>query len=244
MKKQIDPFVARFQKLAGIKPSLEEFDYGKNLFADPTTKYQDGSEVDFKLKDFISGDTEIPNTEEEELILNAIVQMNGGAYENAKPIASYAKDLFTLKSKFPLILDPRKSKFAGDLFYRGASLSKDIFSKYIDRMIPSPDIKGEYVVNNANLLITPESMIIGDRGIHSFTPSFEIAYNFRPYSRDINSNKIPVIIGVDSNNPNFIFNPDFLDSIVPFPESEFFFIGDKIPVEKIYVNEKVVKTLK
>jgi len=227
-----------------IKEILKELDFGKNLFADPTSPAID-DKGDYKK--FIKGDQEAPNTEEEEEVLRDIHRFTVEQYDDIKALQKNAQKLLQLKSKFPEMLDPKQGKDVGEYIWRGATLPKEIVAKI------APKVDRGYA--DVNINITPRSK----RGIHSFSSNFYKATQFMDmqWNSKHRNGRIPVAIGIKSDNPNFLLNPDFLENITDYPnEREIFYVGDTFPVSKVYIefsapassrfreDEKFLKSLK
>lgn len=209
-----------------IKEILKELDFGKNLFADPTSPAVD-DQGDYKK--LIRGKEETPNTEEEEEVLRDIHRFTITQYDDIKSLQKNTQNLLKLKSKFPEMLDPKQGKDVGEYIWRGATLPKDI----IAQLAPKMDKAG--YIENINLKITPRSK----RGIHSFSSSFFRATQFMDmqWNSIHRKGRIPVVLGIKSNNPNFLFNPDFLENVSDYPnEREVLYIGDTFPISIIYLE--------
>lgn len=208
-----------------IKEILKELDFGKNLFADPTSPAID-DKGDYKK--FIKGDQEAPNTEEEEEVLRDIHRFTITQYDDIKALQKNAQKLLQLKSKFPGMLDPKQGKDVGEYIWRGATLPKEIITKIAPKV-------NENGYAEINLNITPRSK----RGIHSFSSNFYKATQFMDmqWNSKYRNGRIPVVIGVKSDNPNFLLNPDFLENITNYPnEREILYVGDTFPVSKVYIE--------
>lgn len=209
-----------------IKEILKELDFGKNLFADPTSPVID-DKGDYKK--LIRGDQETPNTEEEEEVLRDIHRFTVEQYDDIEALKKNAQKLLQLKSKFPEMLDPKKSAGVKEYIWRGATLPKEVIAQL------APKLGKDGYIDNIDIKITPRSK----RGIHSFSAEFFRATQFMDiqWNSKHRKGRIPVVLGVKSDNPNFLFNPDFLENISDYPnEREVFFIGDTFPVSIIYLE--------
>ncbi len=232
---------------ASLKDTLSELDYGKNLFADPTVDqlYTQRGPVKFppqdEYQDFLHGDAESPNTEEEIAVLTDIVNFTRENYNDIDDFKNNAKNLLSLKSKFPKMLNPQYGERTKELVYRGATLPlsslKKIVSKTPPRVFPE---EGEIEIENPGIKITPSS----GRGIHSFSVDLFEAIDFMDVTAKKHNRpkgRIPVVFAIDASNPNLLFNPDFTDAISIFNEQEVMFIGDTFEPKEIYLYNSVLE---
>ena len=231
---------------SALNKALEELDYGKNLFADPTVKqlYTQRGTTKFpplnQYQKFLHGDTESPNTEEEIAVLTDIVNFTRENYNDIDDFKNNAKKLLSLKSKFPKMLDPKQGENTGKLVYRGATIPISVLQKLASKINPAIGEKGLYTIENPGIKITPSS----GRGIHSFSSSLIQALDFM----DVTAGKynrpkfrIPVVFAIDSSEPNLLLNPDFLDILSIFNEQEVMLIGDSFTPKEIYIDREALE---
>ena len=118
------------KKIKLYEDFLLEFDYGKQLFADPDTIA--GTDK-FKKKDYTNwlksiGSKIEPDTKEEEDILQDFMDY----FENGISIwQRHIKTLIGLKKKYPQMLDPQ-DYFDFDMAYRGASIPISQFLRIVN----------------------------------------------------------------------------------------------------------------
>ena len=229
---------------SALNKTLKELEYGKNLFADPTLKVlpTERGAVKFppqdKYKEFLQGDPESPNTEEEMGVLTDIVNFTRENYDNIEDFKNNAQELLALKSKFPKMLDPKQGEETGKLVYRGATIPISVLRKLSSKINPAIGEKGLYTIENPGVKITPSS----GRGIHSFSTSLLQALEFMDTTAGKSNRKkgkIPVVFAIDSSEPNLLINPDFLDTISIFNEQEVMLIGDSFIPKEIYIDPTV-----
>ena len=214
---------------------LRELEYGKRLFADPNPQALKADSKKRAKFAYLIGNEPEPNTEDEDEFLLGLRSFTnatiGQGVDIPSILVSNAPKLLSLKSKFPRILDPLASTNSDDLIatsrgkkliLRGATIPFSTFEKldwddYIDLS------KYEFIaVPNPGLEVAPRSQ----RGIHSFTTDPKIAYNFISRQSRDTPDRVPIIIGISADNPNFVFNPDFMNTISTFTEDEVLYVGN------------------
>lgn len=224
---------------------IKSFDYGKKLFADPYYKPSRSYSNDKYLKYLknIYHEFEL-NTSDEKRAFKEIYDY----FKNPDNLISkeILENLLLLKSKFPNILDPiydeLYNSFISNInFYRGGSLNiKQISNLLFER-------EKEYNNFKLNKAILKNYKYIyegtGKKHYLSFSKNFDTALEFAlsPFQNKnilkkfIDSNRIPVIIGISGNDENLILNPDFSDAVSPFYEDEVLHISNKIKAKEIYI---------
>ena len=214
---------------------LRELEYGKKLFADPNPQALKADSKKRAKFAYLIGDEHESNTEDENEFLLGLRSFTkatiGQGVDIPSILVSNAPKLLSLKSKFPRILDPLASTNSNDLIatprgkkliLRGATIPLSTFEKlnwddYIDLS------KYEFIaVPNPGLEVAPRSQ----RGIHSFTTDPRIAYNFISRQSRDTPDRVPIIIGISADDPNFVFNPDFMNTISSFTEDEVLYVGN------------------
>lgn len=231
---------------ASIEGTLKELDYGQNLFADPTVKqlFTQRGTTKFpppdQYQEFLHGDPESPNTEEEMAVLTDIVNFTRENYNDIEDFKNNAQELLALKSKFPKMLDPKQGKNTGKLVYRGATIPISVLQKLASKINPAIGEKGLYTIENPGIKVTPSS----GRGIHSFSASLIQALDFMDVTAGKHNRpkfRIPVVFAIDSSEPNLLLNPDFLDALSIFNEQEAMLIGDSFTPKEIYIDREALE---
>lgn len=231
---------------SALNEALKELDYGQNLFADPTVKQlptQRGVTKfppQDKYKEFLHGDSESPNTEEEMRVLTDIVNFTRENYNDIEDFKNNAQELLALKSKFPKMLDPKQGENTGKLVYRGATIPISVLQKLSSKINPVIGRQGLYTIENPGIKITPSS----GRGIHSFSAKLLQALDFMDMTAGKHNRmegRIPVVFAIDSSEPNLLLNPDFLDALSIFGEQEVMLIGDSFTPKEIYIDPAVLE---
>jgi len=215
------------------------FDYGKFLFADLNTDEADSASLKKFLKKWYTKD-EI-NTKDEETFLR---DLRAYTTDN-KPgnLLKFFKILVPLKSKFPGILDPSKTKNKKtNLVYRGTLISVSSISKY------DAKITKEYMEYN-NLVV-----LKFNKKFMSFSVSSDVAYEFATshgtYEERIvellNKGLIPAIICIPITDENLLFNPDFISIFSGYDdiEEETFYLNDTVSTSKILIPNEIIYTIK
>lgn len=203
---------------------INEFNYGTNLFSD----LNDKSIVNKKyIKPLISKIE--PNTNDEQIFLKALNLYFSDNVEKTIDVG-VLKKLLQIKSKFPNILDPSKSKYQSA--YRGTTIDIDVLLK--------SDIKyynyKEYVIESPNITIQSK----GSTGYLSFSNSYHQAklfskVNSKDINKLINTNTFPIISNIDLKNPKLIFNTEFTRAISEFNEEEFILVDTEFIPSNIFL---------
>jgi hypothetical protein len=203
-----------------LKDLLKEFEYGTYLFSDLNDKSIVNPDY---IKSLIS--KKEPNTADEREFLKALHKYFSDDTEKIIDI-NVLKKLLQLKSKFPNILDPAKSRYSSA--YRGTTINIDTLLK---SNITFYNFK---VYNIKSPKITIQSK--GSTGYLSFSNSYQQAELFsKVNSKDINklvaNNIFPIVAEIDLKNPKLLFNTEFTKSISEFDEEEFMLVDTKfIPI--------------
>ena len=213
-----------------LQDLLKEFEYGKQLFSDPKSKSIVDKE-DFKdaFKNF-NIDFE-PNTKDEDEFLKAL-RLYFGDDINKKIDVGVLKNLLLLKSKFPNILDPRKSRYSSA--YRGTTMSiDDILSAKIKRYNLNT-----YIIASPNIKIQSA----GNAGYLSFSNSYQQAVlfskvNSKDVSKLISNNKFPITTEIDLSNPKLLFNTEFTKLFSEFDEEEFVLVDTNYKPINIFIQD-------
>lgn len=223
----------------------KKFNYGKELFADPN--YQPSA--DYESQDYLDFLKSVYhkielNTDDEKKAFKELYEY----FEDPENIISKNTlvNLKKLKDKFPKILNPLYDQiydaFINDIiYYRGGSLTAEQLSNL---RFEKTKLFNKYELNKA-ILNKPKYIYesTGKKHYLSFSRDFSTALNFglSPFQNRksiksfLNSNRIPVIIGVSGNDENIILNPDFSDAVSPFYEDESIYVSNKVKAVEIYI---------
>ncbi len=234
-----------------IVDNLLELEYGDNLLADKEPKISPKPPLQFsyQLPDFVGGNNALEdNTEDENKLISALGYFIRGGALNNDDLARDAKKLLSLKSKFPKILDPTlaKSTFSigsSEMAFRGATIPLSTFEKLDWNNYTNPLGGGNtYALKNPGLKVSPRS----GRGFHSFTSFINVALNFMDeiINSDYDKSRVPVIMCIPLNDPQLVFNPDFINLISSFREHETLFVGDTFEPEYFLVDDSIASKFK
>ena len=216
-----------------LKNLLKEFEYGKSLFTDPMDPSIDKKSNFISLLDTFNLIKE-PNTDDEKNFLKALSDFFNMSMSKSIDV-SILKHILTLKSKFPAVLDPTKS--SESLAYRGTTIG-------IDKLVNMNFNKTGndlYEVNNPNITLQSK----GSSGYLSFSNNYIKANSFsqgRGTGREslrelVPSGMFPILIGIDINTPNLLFNPSFSNIVSTFDESETILVDTQCTPKIIFLNE-------
>jgi hypothetical protein len=203
---------------------LKEFEYGTDLFSD----LDDENVVNKQYITSLISKKE-PNTNDEKIFLKALNKYFSDNIEKTIDVNVLNK-LLQIKSKFPNILDPSKSKYSSA--YRGTTIDIDV--------LLGSDIKfynfNVYNIKSPNITIQSK----GSTGYLSFSNSYQQAELFSIVnSKDINklisTNTFPIISRIDLKNPKLLFNTEFTRAISEFDEEEFILVDNKFIPNDIFI---------
>lgn len=221
---------------------LKEFEYGSQLFADP----KDENLVNVEFLDDLIAKSE-PNTEDEKKLLKALSDyFSKDVFKNID--IDTLKKLLQLKSKFPKILDPAKSRLHAGLAYRGTTIGIDTLLKAIDNGSLSQIGYRNYVIQNPKITIQSK----GSTGYLSFSAESAAAKAFaignmagNRYKNLIKQKLFPITAEISSKNPNLLFNPVFVRALSGYDEEETLLIDSKYTPDAIYLTDpyKILKSL-
>jgi len=214
------------------------FDYGEFLFGDLNAEVSDPAQLKKFLKKWYTKDE--VNTKDEIEFLNDL-----RTYTSDNEIGNlpkFFKILAPLKSKFPGILDPSKTKNKKtNLVYRGVSISVTSISKY------DPIITQEYTEYN-NLVV-----LKFNKKFMSFSVDLGVAHehatNHGDYEEQtiklIKKGLIPAIICIPITDVNLLFNPDFISIFSEYDvEEELFYLNNTVSTPKILIPNEVIDTIR
>ena len=215
------------------------FDYGNFLFADLNLDVADSSKLKKFLKKWYT--TNEPNTEDENEFLSDLKSYTSD--NEPGNIEKVLKIVAPLKSKFPGILDPSKSKNKKTkLVYRGTYIPVDSISKYNAKIT-----KGYAEYNNSVALNFKKKFM-------SFSVDLAVAHEFATEHgdweektiRSLKKGMIPAIICIPITDPNLIFNPDFISIFSEYDdiEAETFYLNNSVSASKILIPNEIIRTIK
>ena len=224
-----------------LKDLLKEFEYGSQLFAD----IEDENIINPEFLDDLIAKPE-PNTEDEKKLLKALSDYFSKDVVKNLDI-DILKKLLQLKSKFPKILDPNKSRNAG-YAYRGTTIGIDRLLKAIDNGGLSKQGYNVYVIENPKITIQSK----GSTGYLSFSVEMVDAEIFagtastgNRYKNLIKQKLFPITAEISSKNPNLLFNPVFVRALSGYDEEETLLIDTKYTPGAIILTdpEQLLKNL-
>jgi hypothetical protein len=203
---------------------LKEFEYGTDLFSD----IDDENVVNKQYITPLISKKE-PNTNDEKIFLKSLNKYFSDNIEKTIDINVLDK-LLQIKSKFPNILDPSKSKYSSA--YRGTTIDIDVLLE--------SDIKfynlNVYNIKSPNITIQSK----GSTGYLSFSNSYQQAelfsmVNSKDINKLINTNTFPIISRINLKNPKLLFNTEFTRAISEFDEEEFILVDNKFIPNDIFI---------
>jgi len=220
---------------------LHEFEYGENLFADPSHYSNVQTTSDLNIIGYRNYADIETDTEDETRALELLDVFYSGDFVNLDETALYKliAPLKKLKSKFPKILDPRTSPGIGQMVYRGATISLDLVKDM------------PYTVAGSNIILeVPKNFKVrpqSGRPIHSFSIKRYMAVNYalnQTLMSVENPSRVPAIICVDVNDPNLLFSTRFseLHSIYR-EEEEVFYANYDITVNELILKSAIIEDI-
>ena len=214
------------------------FDYGEFLFGDLNAEVSDPARLKKFLKKWYTKD-EVNTKDELEFLSDLRAYTSDNKIGN---LPKFFKILAPLKSKFPGILDPSKTKNKKtNLVYRGVSISVTSISKY------DPKITQEYTEYN-NLVV-----LEFNKKFMSFSVDLGVAHEHATNHGDheeqtiklIKKGLIPAIICIPITDVNLLFNPDFISMFSEYDvEEELFYLNNTVSTPKILVPNEVIDTIR
>jgi len=214
------------------------FDYGELLFGDLNAEVSDPVQLKKFLKKWYTKD-EVNTKDEAEFLSDLRLYTSNNEIGN---LPKFFKILAPLKSKFPGILDPNKTKNKKtNLVYRGVSISVTSISKY------DPIITQEYTEYN-NLVV-----LKFNKKFMSFSVDLVVAHehatNHGDYEEQtiklIKKGLIPAIICIPITDVNLLFNPDFISMFSEYDvEEETFYLNNTLSTSKILIPNEVLDTIR
>jgi hypothetical protein len=217
---------------------LKEFEFGKKLFADPddpTISRGNSTEWSAFMRKVYSNNYE-SNTDDETYLLKAIkTYLNDSNKKDITP--DMLKELLSIRNKFPNILMP--PSYITTL-YRGMTMDINSLTKIVQ---DTADIKkgGTGGPNDNQLVLKDVSRTITSRSKDFISMSTDRRIAERFPAGNINSTfadgRYPVLAVVDIQDvkDKVLMNPEFLDAIIGFRESECWIVGNDIPVSDLII---------
>jgi len=238
IEKLMEPKQESIIKLTEI---LKEIEIGNVPFADETDK---SIEKIIYLVDLLKDYGKEDNTKSESDFLADLKKyFNTPSRDNLTSTIDIAdlKQLLKLKSKFPSILSPVAE--GHDYAFRGMTIP-------VDYLLNNPEgSSGNRFEGEKLRFAVPKGTKIkslSKRPFLSFSLSARTAYNFSDVvSQDptnnaqywLNSGKLPGLVAVDINDPNFLFSYKFTRSISHWDEDEIIYVGNEPTIEYVEISK-------
>ena len=214
---------------------LKEFEFGEKLFADPDDPIASrGNSTEWTafMRKVYSNNYE-SNTDDETYLLNAIkTYLSAGSKGDITP--DMLKDLLAIRNKFPNILMPPSHITT---LYRGMTMDIESLIKIVQDT--AEIVKEGY--NDNRLVLKGVSRTITSRSKDFISMSTDRRIAERFPAGNINSTfadgRYPVLAVVDIQDvkDKVLMNPEFLDAIIGFRESECWIVGNDIPVSDLII---------
>lgn len=217
---------------------LKEFEFGEKLFADPDdpiVSRGNSTEWTAFMRKVYNNNYE-SNTNDETYLLNAIkTYLNSSDKKDITP--DMLKDLLTIRNKFPNILMPPSHITT---LYRGMTMDMNSLIKIVQ---DATEIKKEghddkrLILKDISRTITSRAKdfisMSTDRRIAERFPA-GLAFNI---SALLDSGRYPIIVVVDIQDvkDKVLMNPDFLDAVIGFRESECWIVGSDLPAKDLII---------
>jgi hypothetical protein len=218
---------------------LKEFEFGKKLFADPddtVVTRNNWAEWSAFVRKVYSNNYE-SNTDDETYLLNAIkTYLSAGSKGDITP--GMLKELLSIRNKFPNILMPPSHITT---LYRGMTMDMNSLIKIVQ---DATEIKKEGHDDN-RLVLKGVSRTITSRAKDFISMSTDRRIAERFPAGNINSvlasGRYPIIVVVDIQDvkDRVLMNPEFLDAIIGFRESECWIVGSDIPVSDLMIQNPI-----
>lgn len=206
----------------------EKFEYGDKLFADPNDPSVTDRDKLKRLTDYE------PNTKDERDFLHKLHKYFVDQQYKNIPVDTL-HELLKLKSEFPDILDPRTS-MNDNYLYRGTTLPLNLLNalEFVKH--------GSWYRADASDIKYIRAK--GQQGYLSFSADIIVTQIFNSFGADdFPEDHFPVTVSVDiRNTDNFLFSPDFSDSlgIATTNEREVIYVGKEYPPSYIFIRKDIV----
>jgi hypothetical protein len=222
-----------------LKDLLKEFEFGEKLFADPDdpiVSRGNSTEWTAFMRKVYNSNYE-SNTNDETYLLNAIkTYLNSSDKKDITP--DMLKDLLSIRNKFPNILMPPSHITT---LYRGMTMDMNSLIKIVQ---DATEIKKEGH-DDKRLILKDISRTITSRAkdFISISTDWRIAQRFPAgnITAVLDSGRYPVVAVVDVQDvkDRVLMNPEFLDAIIGFRESECWIVGSDIPVSVLITTNPI-----
>jgi len=224
-----------------LRNILQEFDYGKRLFADPEN-YDNVLDADELGPIGYDNIWDIETDTEDEIramdLLSTFYQGDFVGLDESE-LKILIKSLKRLKAKFPKILDPKTSPEIEKYVYRGATISIDAIKDMPFKLVSNDII---FTVP-AKFEVHPRS----GRPMHSFSVEKYMAESYvhgKVYDSILDPGRIPIVIHVNVNDPNLLFSTNFSSLHSTFDdEKEVFYANKTITVSKLSIKHSLVQDI-
>jgi hypothetical protein len=225
-----------------LQQLLREFQYGDRLWADQDIWKNASPSLKNVLKRLYPGLTARgpwePNTEDEQY---AWAGLNSYVIYDTKSqyFTELLEDLLRIKSRFPSILDPGLSSTTK--VYRGMQADTQYILDAIRTSSSTPELVSDIRSGLADTIrIATNFRMINSRSSDfiSMTTRANIAADFAN-AHDVSESKWPIVAEVQYGDieRRALMNPKFMDSLTSMAESEFFFIGNRMPIIGLYIPD-------
>lgn len=214
---------------------LKEFEFGKKLFADPddpAISRGNSTEWSAFMRKVYSNNYE-SNTDDETYLLNAIkTYLNDSNKKDITP--DMLRELLSIRNKFPNILMPPSHITT---LYQGMTMDINSLIKIVQGT--AEIVKEGY--NDNRLILKGVSRTITSRSKDFISMSTDRRIAERFPSGNTNSTfadgRYLVLAAVDIQDvkDKVLMNPEFLDAIIGFRESECWIVGSDIPVSDLII---------
>lgn len=225
-----------------LKDILKEFEFGEKLFADPddpVVSRGNSTEWSAFMRKVYSNNYE-SNTDDETYLLNAIkTYLSAGSKGDITPYM--LKELLSIRNKFPNILMPPSHITT---LYRGMTMDMNSLIKIVQ---DATEIKKEGQSMH-RLVLKGVSRTITSRSPNFISMSTDLRTAERFPTGNINSTladgRYPVLAVVDIQDvkDRVLMNPEFLDAIIGFRESECWIVGSDIPVSDLMIIHPIYRS--
>ena len=213
---------------------LNEFNYGKKLFADPAYTHSSGAYR--TLAQQMYGEEGEKDTEDEKWLW---MRIKDYFKNNVKTIAKYHKEdlktLLELKKKFPEMLDPSLAIKPNDMVWRGQSSGTRQVAKWIEsaKSIESHEWSSGWITLKG---IKDNVKSRNDNGFLSVSDQWRKARDFTGFTH--NENRWSIVVGVPFKNvaKNAFINPKFALVMSGYEEGETWILGNTLKATEIVIQ--------
>ncbi|MGA0303254.1 MAG: hypothetical protein ACO3K3_04275 [Schleiferiaceae bacterium] len=217
-----------------LRDLLREVEYGQKLWADPAFASSSAEYRRF-LDRIYKGELE-KDTEQELAVFMALkkyLQLNEKDRIDSKMIA----DLMALRYKFPGILDPESAEQRVDEVYRGMTVSIEALPGLIERAARVSRV-GTWIAGGEWIRLVAVDTDIESRsegGFLSFATDLRSAAGFSGGRAP--AGRWPVVTSTPYAKvaKAALWNPDWLTMVGGYEESEIWLIGQRFPVQDLYI---------